>query len=329
MQLVLGLTSGMELHKIHDLTTVAKKTNIRKVWVGDDILGPHDVFTVASSILLKHSNISVGIGITSPLVRNITTVARASAALAQIGGDNDRFRLGLGVGGLRDLRKLGITIRNPTNVLRSASILLREIWNGEKVTFETGDFELSNYHSSVNMRHQIPILFGVRGPKLLNLSGEIADGIILSGPITYLRKAVRIVKDSLRRNGRSEEGFSFVVWIPAMLIRQKSDMSLIKQTVAYVLADTPTNVLELAELDLAKVARVKATFHHEGVFSAAELVDEPLLNQTAVQGDAEKICQSLKSFERMGFQEVVFGPPYGAKPLMALERIADAWRDRA
>lgn len=328
MQLALGLTSGMELQKIHDLTTVAEKANIRKLWLGDDILGPHDVFTVASSILLKHRNTSVGIGITSPLVRNITTIARASAALVQIGG-GDRFRLGLGVGGLQDLRKLGINIRNPANILKSASTLLHEIWSGKKVTFETGPFKLSNYHSSVTIRHQIPIFFGVRGPRLLNLAGEMADGVLLSGPVTYLRKAIGIVKESLERNGRSEEGFSFIIWIPTMLIQQKSDTSLIKQVVAYVLSDTPKNVLELAELDLAKVANVQTTLQRDGVASAAELVDESLLNETAVQGSAQQICKSLKSFERMGVQEIVFGPPYGAQPLTAFEQVANAWRDQA
>jgi len=328
MQLVLGLTSGMQLHQIHDLIKVAEKTNIRKVWVGDDIVGAHDVFTVAFSILLKHGNISVGIGVTSPLVRNITTIARASVALAQIGGDN-RFRLGLGVGGLQDLRKLGIAVRDPTSVLRGASTLLRDIWKGKKVTFEAGDFKLTHYRSSVNMRRPIPILLGARGPKLLNLAGEIADGIVLSGPTTYLKKAIRLVRNSLENNGRSKEGFSFVVWIPTMVVLQKSDLSLVKQTVAHVLSDTPKNVLEMAELDLVRVARVKEIFQRDGVASAASLVDEVLLNETAVQGSVEQVCENLKAFERMGVQEVVFGPPFGAKPVTALEKVADAWRGRA
>jgi 5,10-methylenetetrahydromethanopterin reductase len=325
MQLVLGLTSGMQLHQIHDLANVAEKINIRKVWVGDDILGAHDVFTVASSLLLKHGAISVGIGVTSPLIRNITTIARASVALAQIGGD-DRFSLGLGVGGLQDLRKLGIAVRNPTSVLRSASTILREIWKGKKVTFETGDFKLNHYRSSVIVEHPIPIFLGVRGPRLLNLAGETADGIVLSGPKTYLKEAIRLVKDSLEKNGRPIKDFTFAVWIPTMLVPQKSDLSPVKQTVAHVLSDTPKNVLEMAELDSARVARVREAVQRDGAASAAKLVNEVLLNETAVQGNARQICRTLKAFERIGVQEVVFGPPYGAKPVTALEEVADAWR---
>ena len=326
VELVLGVTSGMQLRQIDELTTTAEKMNIKKVWIGDDILGAHDVLTVASSILLKHGNVSVGIGVTSPLVRNITTIARASIALAQIGGD-DRFSLGLGVGGLQDLRKIGISLKNPTSMLDTASTLLRSIWKSDKVTLETDEFKLSNYRSSTNGRHRIPIIFGVRGPKLLNLAGEIADGIVLSGPMTYLKKAIGLVRNSLEKNERPIGDFIFVVWIPTMLVLQKSDLSFVKQIVAFVLSDTPKNVLEMAELDLPRVARVKRAFQSGEAASAARLVDEILLNETAVYGDAERICESLSAFERMGVQEVVFGPPYGTKPLTALEEVTKAWRD--
>jgi 5,10-methylenetetrahydromethanopterin reductase len=315
----------MPLHQIYDLTKAAEKANIRKVWIGDDLLGAHDVFTVASSLLLKHQAISLGIGVTSPLVRNITTIARASVALAQTGGDS-RFRLGLGVGGLQDLQKLGIAVRSPTNVMRGASTLLHEIWKGKKVTFAAGGFRLSHYRSSAIVRQRVPIFLGVRGPKLLNLAGEIADGIVLSGPVTYLKKAIRLVRNSLEKNRRPIEGFNFVVWIPTMLVLKKSDLFSVKQTVAYVLSDTPRSVLEMAEIDLAKVTRMKKTFQRGGAAAAVRFIDEALLNETAVHGDAKRICKNLKAFERFGVQEVVFGPPYGADPLIALEQVADAWR---
>jgi 5,10-methylenetetrahydromethanopterin reductase len=176
------------------------------------------------------------------------------------------------------------------------------------------------------VEHPIPIFLGVRGPRLLNLAGETADGIVLSGPKTYLKEAIRLVKDSLEKNGRPIKDFTFAVWIPTMLVPQKSDLSPVKQTVAHVLSDTPKNVLEMAELDSARVARVREAVQRDGAASAAKLVNEVLLNETAVQGNARQICRTLKAFERIGVQEVVFGPPYGAKPVTALEEVADAWR---
>lgn len=325
MQLDLGVTSGMQQTKILGLSKVAQKTHIENVWVGDDIIGAHEAFTVVSSMLLKHKNINASIGVTSPLIRNISTIARASITLAQIGGDKRRFRLGLGIGGLQDLSKLGITLGNPVGILRDATTLVRKIWNNEAINFESEDFKFSHYHSSIKADH-VPIFFGVRGPKLLALAAEIAEGIILSGPKTYLKKAVSMVRNSITKSGRSLKDFTFVVWVPTMVTEKPSDLRLAKQTAAFVLCDTPRNVLEMGELDSAGVETLKKTYRRHGIGSAAKLVDEALLNEVAVHGDVRQICEDFQAFEKMRVQEVVFGPPYGAKPHVALAAVADEWR---
>jgi len=74
---------------------------------------------------------------------------------------------------------------------------------------------------------------------------------------------------------------------------------------------------------------VKKAGERHGIAYAARLVDKALLHESAVQGDATQVCESLKGFERMGVQEVVFGPPYGSKPRVALTEVANAWRDYA
>jgi len=326
LQLDLGVTTGMQLTEILGLSELAENVNIKNVWVGDDITGAHEVFSVTTSILLKNKDMNVGIGITSPLIRNISTIARASTTLAQIAGDK-RFRLGLGIGGLQELNKLGITLRNPVSMLREASILLHRIWNRETVTFESGHFKLSHYRSAVRVGYPIPVFLGIRGPRLLTLAGEIADGAILSGPKTYLKKAVSMVRNSIAKSGRSEKDFAFVAWLPTMVTQKPSDIRLVKQIAAYVLSDTPQNVVDMAELDSVRVETLKKTYQRRGIASAANLINEALLDEVAVCGDVRQICEGFQAFRKMRFQEVVFGPPYGAKPRAALSAVADAWGD--
>jgi 5,10-methylenetetrahydromethanopterin reductase len=328
LQLDLGLTSGMQLSQISKLSALAQEMGIETVWVGDDLTRENEVFTLASSILLKHGKMNVGIGVTSPLARNITTIARASLTLAQIGGDN-RFRLGLGVGGLQDLKKLGVTFRNPASMLTNASNLVRDIWKGETLTSEADPFKLNRYHSSVKSRQGVPILFGVRGPKLLALAGEVADGVILSGPKTYLTKARNLVRNRLSKRQRSSRDFAYVIWIPTIVTEKPSDLKLVKRTVAFVLSDTPKNVLEMADLDSETVEKITIARQRRDVTYAARLIDDYLLNEVAIHGDAKQVCEKLKTFERLGVQEVVFGPPYGVRPHIAMAKIAKSWRDCA
>jgi len=325
MLLDLGITSGMQLKQILRLSELAQKLGLKYVWLGEDISGHHDVFTVASYILLKHSNLNVGIGITSPLIRNITTLARASVSLAQIGGDK-RFRLGLGIGGLQDLKNLGITVKNPVSLMHNATTLLRRIWKGETVSFQAGaGFTLQRYHPSYRLSYQIPIFFGVRGPKLLMLAGEIADGVILSGPKTYLMKAASLVRTSLQKRPEASRDFPFVVWVPTILTEKPGDLKLVKRIVAFVLADTPKKVLEMAELNLNEIEKIKLAFRNEGISKASRMVTEGLIEEIAIHGNPTQICEAFKQLEKLGVQEVVFGPPYGSNPEAALTKLAQTW----
>jgi len=324
MQVDLGVTSGMQLKLILRVTKLARKAGLRNVWIGDDIGLRHDVFTIASIILLKYPRVNVGIGITSPLMRNISTIARASVSLAEIGGDM-RFRLGLGIGGLQDLARLGITVKNHNSLLRNAVMLLRRIWKGETLLFKNEPFVLKSYHTRHVLDSQIPIFFGVRGPRLLKLAGEIADGIILSGPRTYLEEAIRLVRNSVGNSQEPTRSFHYVVWVPTILIEKHSDLRLVKRTVALVLADTPNKVLKMAELNLNTIGKIRTVYQRFGIERAALRVTSDLINEVAIHGSAKQICETFQSLERLGIQEVVFGPPYGVDPEKAMMKLGHAW----
>jgi 5,10-methylenetetrahydromethanopterin reductase len=321
----IGVTNGIQLKQIFALSKLAEKLDLNCIWIGDDIAEPHDVFTLASIILLKYSNVNVGIGITSPFIRNITTIARASSSLAEIGGKK-RFRLGLGIGGLQNLKTLGISVSDPETQLRNAAALLRKIWEGKTLSFED-NFVLKHYYPRYALSDQIPIFLGVRGPKLLKLTGEIADGVILSGPRIYLEKAIAIVKEGFVKSQRARKNFRLVLWVPTILIEKENDLKLVKRTVAFVLADTPRKVLEMAELDYDKIKEIKIVFQRHGVVEASQLVTQDLIDEAAIFGASRQICEAFAAFEKFGVHEAVFGPPYGVDPEKALVELAQTWRE--
>ena len=316
----------MQLNQIRRLSALGDKLGLDGIWIGEDIAMPHDVFTIASIILLKHSKVHVGIGITSPFIRNITTIARAASSLVEISGKK-QFRLGLGIGGLQDLEALEIVVRDPERQLRNATTLLRRMWEGNALSFED-NYILEHYSPRYALGGQIPIFFGVRGPKLLKLAGEIADGIILSGPRTYLRKAISMVREGLDKSQRATKNFRFVMWVPTILVEQPSDLNLVRRTVALVLADTPRRVLEMSELDYDKIRKIKTVYQSHGIAKASQLVTQDLINEASVFGTSKEICEAFASFGKLGVHEAVFGPPFGADSKKALTELAELWRAR-
>jgi 5,10-methylenetetrahydromethanopterin reductase len=315
----------MKLQSILKLSAVASGHGLSRVWIGEDITVPHDVFVSASAILLKFEKLHVGIGVTSPLLRNISTTARATASLSEI-GNHQRFILGLGVGGLQDLKSLGITAANPQDMLRNAKALLNSTLEGETVTFTKGNFNLTRYHARYASEQEVPIFFGVRGPKLLHLAGEIGDGVILSGPKTYVKKAVSLVRDAIRKSERPARKFRFVLWVPTILVKKSTDLKLAKNTVAFVLADTPREVLELAGLRQENVNEIREVYQKRGIFRASRLISRNLLDEIAVHGDSRRILEEFEALSESGIDEFVFGPPYGVRPEEAVNELAEFWR---
>jgi alkanesulfonate monooxygenase SsuD/methylene tetrahydromethanopterin reductase-like flavin-dependent oxidoreductase (luciferase family) len=168
---------------------------------------------------------------------------------------------------------------------------------------------------------------GVRGPKLLKLAGKIADGVILSGPRTYLEKAIALVKEGMVESERARRNFRFVLWVPTILIDKETDLKLVKRTVAFVLADTPRKVLEMAELNYDKIREIKIVFQRHGLARASQLVSQEIIDEVAIFRTSRQISEAFAAFEKFGFHETVFGPPYGADPEKALVELAKTWRE--
>ncbi len=326
----LGVTTGAGFNAVSEISSLGERLGYNRVWLGEDMHEPTDVFTAVSAVLLETSKIKVGIGITSPLTRNVTTIARASVSLAEIGGAS-RFTLGLGVGGLQDLAQLGIMVKNSSVMLQDAVFLLRKIWKSKKtrpITFKDEYFQLEDYFTRYGVDYDIPIYMGVRGPRLLYLAGQIADGVLLSGPKTYLQKAIKLVKDGIRKSENPQRPFGFAVWIPTILTEKKTDLNLANKIVAVVLSDASPSVLEMAQTETERIKRIRQALQASGLEKAAKLVTDDLVQETTIQGDAGQICDEFKSLEEWGFDEAVFGPPYGAESERAISLLAEAWRSR-
>ncbi|MEM3048505.1 MAG: LLM class flavin-dependent oxidoreductase [Candidatus Bathyarchaeia archaeon] len=318
MNLSLGLTTSISTGMVKWLTDILDRIGVYGVWVGEDIGKLQDIFTLTGIILLETERVIVGIGVTSPFIRNPTTVARAAATLTEI---SPRFRFGLGVGGLQDLTLMGLKVEKPAKLMEENINLLRAIWRGEKVT--NPRLGLTDYRLKYHVDGEIPIFVGARGPRMLRLAADLADGLILSGPKKYIEDTVRSISGRLAER-RSR--FTFVLWLPTIMVQSKGDLDLAKKTVAIVAADTPDTVLERAGIQMEMVEEIRSRLATSGIEAASEHVPEVLMEHLCISGSADKICDRFLEYSRVGVDEIVFGPPYGRNPREAIEKVTEAWR---
>lgn len=221
MKLSLGVTTSMPLRESLALAGQAEKAGYHRVWVGED-LRKGDVFACLSVLACRTNRIKLGTGVTSPWVRNLGVIANSAAGVQGLSGG--RFILGLGVGGLPELVR--ITASEPRRVvarIREAVSLLRRIFKGEEVTHQ--GFSVLRGYSLVSVAPAPRIYLGVRGPRLLALAGEIADGVIISGPKRYLGEAVKIVVEAAAENGRDPGEVEKVLWNPPDALKPREGSS--------------------------------------------------------------------------------------------------------
>jgi 5,10-methylenetetrahydromethanopterin reductase len=261
MKLSLGVVTAMEISESLALAKAVEKKGYHRIWVGEDIFH-REIFTYLSVIALNTKRIGLASGITSPYVRKGQVIASSAKAVSEL--CRGRFTLGLGVGGLPELEKLtGERPKNTIETMEKSALYLKE-------------------------RLGIEIFMGVRGPRMLELAGKIADGVILSGPQGYIEKAVEIVDNA--SSGRRVEK---VIWN------------------AFYLGENPKLVSKITSVMLESMPR----------FALQYMNQEQAEDELCIYGSKNQVRDQIAAYEDMGIDEFVVGPPYGEKPRTVFEKL--------
>src|SRR5205823_2488961 len=95
-----------------------------------------------------------------------------------------RGRVTLGIGaGVSGFKALGITQEKPALAIREGVALMRSLWErSAPVTFDgkTTRF-IEAQLDFAPIRRSIPVWIAGRGPAVLQLAGEVADGVMIGG----------------------------------------------------------------------------------------------------------------------------------------------------
>ena len=304
-----GLTTAMSQKTIDSVLDGVDNSGARSVWIGEDIGRGHDIFVLAAAAVMRTRTARVGTAIVPVATHTIMDIAEAAASLHDLRPGS--FVLGIGIGGMQDLRRLGIAVERPVTMLRDAIRNLRALWMGEEVSLEFVEDE--PVVVSINRRTpvSIPIFLGVRGPQMLRLAGELADGVIISGSAQYIERAIRRVKEAARSAHRQARDVEIVVWIPVMTTKMPNGDALAKRIVATVIGDTPRSVLDMLDIDQECVSHLKEVVARGQPDAGAELVSLEMIEEFSITGTPGQVAERFSHLAQMGVNEFVFGPPFG------------------
>lgn len=208
----LGLPPTAPVGELLDLAVEAERLGYRWLWVNDERL-ERDAFTVLAAIALRTERVRLGPGVTNPYSRHPALIATATATLDELSGG--RAVLGLGAGGTNH-RALAIERKAPVVALREAVELIRGLWAGDAVTMDGRVVHAREARLDFAAR-SMPIFVGSRGPRVLELAGELADGAIVGNVATTegWAYATERIATGAARAGRELADLRLVAWLYA------------------------------------------------------------------------------------------------------------------
>lgn len=147
----------------------------------------HDTWTLLSFVAARTERVHLSGNVLNLPLRQPAVLARAAASLDLLSGG--RFELGIGAGGFVDaIEAMGgrrLTGGQAVGALSEAIEIIRQIWAIE----ERGGVRVRGQHYRVNgakrgpaPAHGIEIWLGAYKPKMLALTGRVADGWLPSLP---------------------------------------------------------------------------------------------------------------------------------------------------
>jgi probable F420-dependent oxidoreductase len=156
----------------------AENAGYDSIWI-PEVVGA-DAFVLMTAMAGVTTHLRLGTGIVPILTRTPSLLAMTAASVAQLAPG--RVHVGLGISTPTIIQNWhGIPYDRPLARLRAYVTILRKALAGERVTLEDGGYALHNFRLGLPAPPQpIPIYIAALNPRMLQLAGELADGVILN-----------------------------------------------------------------------------------------------------------------------------------------------------
>ncbi len=205
MRLAIYLQDDQPIREGIESVRYAEDRGFEAVWQAESRLVREATVPMAA-FLASTARIKVGAGVVNNWTRNPALLASTFATLDDLGPG----RVILGIGAWWDplAAKVGIERRRPLTAIRETVEAVRSLLADENVTYH-GEFvhldgvELDYVHQERRPK-DVPIYIGATGMKMMELTGEIADGALLNYlvPPAYNTQAMEALETGATRGGR-------------------------------------------------------------------------------------------------------------------------------
>jgi 5,10-methylenetetrahydromethanopterin reductase len=322
-RVALYLQDAHDLREGLDFVRYAEQRGFEAVWQAESRLVRDAVVPMAAYAAVT-DKIKVGSGVINNWTRNIGLLAATYLTLDDLAPD----RIICGIGAWWDplARNVGIERRKPLTAMRETVEILRRLLNMERVTFH-GEFidvngiELDVVHGRREPR-SVPIMIGATGDKMMELAGEIADGVVLNYcvPPEYNHRAMDLLARGAKRSGRTLDDIDRPQLVVCSVDPDRDNaIDTTRELLTQYLAQQPhiakaSGVADEVVTQIQEILGWPAT--KEEIARAKHLVPEDLIHRITASGTPEEARSKVGEYRRNGCTSPILYPVGGDVKLL-------------
>jgi 5,10-methylenetetrahydromethanopterin reductase len=304
---------ALYLQDAHDLrdglkyVQAAEAHGFEAVWQAESRL-VRDAIVPMAAYAAVTEKLKVGSGVINNWTRNIGLLAATYLTLDDLAPN----RIICGIGAWWDplARNVGIDRRNPLTAMRETVEVFKRLLAMERVTYH-GEFvhvdgiELDVVHGRREPRN-VPVMIGATGDKMMEMTGEIADGVVLNYcvPPEYNLKALELLEKGARKAGRTLDDIDRPQLVVCSVDHDRAKaIDTTRGLLTQYLAQQP-HIAKASGVSMDVVAEIQSILGwpatHEQIQRAKHLVPEALIERITASGTPDEARAKVQEYINNG-----------------------------
>ena len=304
-----------------ELAVLADDSGFDQVWLSDDLFF-RSATVMLTAAALRTKRVHLGTGILNPYTVHPSEMAMFARTLAEI--SNGRALLGIAAGADDFLSWVDLKRDRPLRAVREAMAGLRQLLDGDDHPAPEGWSPEARLRFGHDLEGTVDIYLGAMSPRMLQLAGETADGVLplLFPPERYVEARAHVLKGAAAV-GRDEESIDVAacVWASVSTDRDEAIGALARK-IAYFGPSFASHVLDGVGLEAEDLMPARTAIVAGDAEGAIRALPSAAM-RLGVAGNVDDVIDRIGGLLDAGATHISFGPPLGPDPRVALELLCN------
>jgi 5,10-methylenetetrahydromethanopterin reductase len=296
------------IQEMIELAQLADEIGMESIWMSDHLCF-RDSLTTSMALLASTKRIKVAPAPMSPYSRHPIISAMSIATMEEFAPS--RVIASPGTGNAAALKEAGIESPRPLKTMREYVEILRRFLSGETVNFHGEMFQVNGAKMGFVPSRPIKMYLTAVRPRMLQLGGEIGDGVLLSAGCApgYIAQCVTEIKKGAEKAGKSLADRDVAGFVTtAVSENPKEAIEANKMFLAYIFRNThhAENIrLGGGRVDQEALAAAVAKRDWE---AAKKFISDEVVRTHSIAGTASECRSQLESFTQGGLSLPILLP---------------------